>query len=107
MKLKKLMKKIHEKCSRAKYATVFFTLAFPVQCFAYDGDALLNIGLNVASYLSGAVAGGFATLAVIYAGYELYFGQMTKARFAVILASVGLIFGGSYLAKEFFKNMVS
>lgn len=105
MKLKKLMNKIHEKYFGIKNLILILLLIYPIACFA-DSDALVTIVQNVTGYLSGKVAGAFASIVLVWAGYELWAGVIGKIAFATICVSLGLIFGGAYIGHTYLLSNV-
>lgn len=85
----------------------FLIVFFSSNAFARS-NAVVTIVHNLTDYLSGEIAAAISVLVIIYSGYELIGGQISKNNFFVRIAAVGLIFGGSYIASDYiFRGVMS
>jgi type IV secretory pathway VirB2 component (pilin) len=113
MKLDKALinlKKMFDKAmSKIAYLAIYAISSLPGLAFAAgdSGDTVTTVIYNICDWLSGAPAVGIGILAVIYTGYEMLHGEIHKKAMIVRCVAIGLIIGGSYIAKSIIMKGIS
>lgn len=90
-----------------KYTNLFFILTL-TPGIVFADSVVATVINNACDWLSGEIAGAISVLIVVWSGFEMLNGELEKKKFITRLVGVGLIYGGSYLAKSvFFKGVAA